>query len=53
LVLRNILFTAGGNEWEDDKIIATKCYLDPTELNAEIALYHQKMSLPEDDKSSE
>ena len=26
-------------QWEGDKIISTKCYLDPTELMEEIALY--------------
>ena len=31
-------------QWEGDKIISTKCYLDPTELMEEIALYQQKMS---------
>ena len=31
-------------QWEGDKIISTKCYLDPTELMEEIALYQKKMS---------
>lgn len=31
-------------QWEDDKIIGTKCYLDPSELMQEIALYQAKMT---------
>ena len=31
-------------QWEGDRIISTKCYLDPTELMEEIALYQKKMS---------
>ena len=29
-------------QWEGDKIISTKCYLDPTELMEEVALYQSQ-----------
>ena len=31
-------------QWEGDKIIGTKCYIDPTDLMQEIALYQAKMA---------
>ena len=31
-------------QWEGNKIVSTKCYLDPTELMEEIALYQSKMA---------
>ena len=31
-------------KWEGDKIVETRCYIDPTDLMNEIALYQNQVS---------
>ena len=31
-------------QWEGDKIVSTKCYMDPKELMAEAGLYQENMA---------